>query len=101
MEAFANTPDRPCDIHVTAVSSGPDWVNLCAEDNGSGVSGEMLDKLFSPFATSKAKGMGLGLSISRALVEAHGGKLWAEAPVAGGAKFCFTLPAEKALQEQQ
>jgi len=101
MEAFANTPDRPCDIHVTAASSGPDWVNLCVEDNGSGVSGEMLDKLFSPFATSKAQGMGLGLSISRALVEAHGGELWAEALVAGGARFCFTLPAEKALQEQQ
>jgi len=100
MEAFADTPERPCDIHVTATSSGNDWVKFCVEDNGPGVSGEMIDNLFSPFSTSKAQGMGLGLSISRALVEAHGGKLWAEAPVAGGARFCFTLPAGTALQEQ-
>lgn len=100
LEAFAETQNRPCDIHVTAASSGQDWVNICVEDNGPGISGTMLDKLFSPFSTSKAKGMGLGLSISRALVEAHGGKLWAEASAAGGARLCFTLPAETMFQEQ-
>lgn len=101
VDALAGGRGTPCDIHVTAAASGRDWVNICVEDNGPGIPGEMRDNLFSPFATSKAKGMGLGLSISRALVEAHGGELWAEVPVAGGARFCFSLPAEKTLQEQQ
>jgi C4-dicarboxylate-specific signal transduction histidine kinase len=100
MEAFAIAPERPCEIHVTAVSSGPDRVNICVEDNGPGITAAMLDNIFAPFSTSKAKGMGLGLSISRALVEAHGGKLWAEVPSSGGARFCFSLPAETMLREQ-
>lgn len=100
MDALADSGGTSCDIHVTAAAVGQDWVKICVEDNGPGISGEMLDNIFSPFATSKPKGMGLGLSISRALVEAHGGELRAEALVAGGARFCFTLPVEKALQEQ-
>lgn len=100
MEAFASAPERSCFIQVTAISGGPEWVNICVEDNGPGITGEMRDNIFTPFSTSKAKGMGLGLSISRALVEAHGGRLWTETPAAGGARFCFALPAETMLREQ-
>ncbi len=99
IEAFAITPDKPCVIRVTATSSSSDGVMICVEDNGQGISDSILDNIFSPFSTSKAKGMGLGLSISRALVEAHGGKLWAEPPQTSGAKFCFTLPSENTFQE--
>jgi two-component system sensor kinase FixL len=61
-------------------------------DTGSGVSADLVDRLFSPFVSTKADGMGVGLSICRRIVEAHGGKLWFEAREGVGATFKFTLP---------
>jgi two-component system sensor kinase FixL len=61
-------------------------------DSGPGIPGEMLPRLFEPFVTSKVAGMGLGLTISRTIVEAHGGQIRAENSPAGGAVFLFTLP---------
>jgi signal transduction histidine kinase len=52
----------------------------------------MLSKVFEPFVTTKAKGMGIGLAVSRTIVEAHGGKLWAQNNAQAGATFRFTLP---------
>jgi signal transduction histidine kinase len=54
------------------------------------------EKLFSPFFTTKANGMGVGLSVSRAIVESHNGRLWAEPNVAYGATFAFSIPVEGA-----
>lgn len=75
-------------------------VNGCCEvsvsDMGSGIPPDQLNQIFEPFVTSKADGMGIGLSISRAIVEAHGGKLWAENEVRGGAIFRFTVPVHAA-----
>lgn len=99
IEALAATPDMPGIICVTASARASDGIMICVEDNGQGISGAILDHIFTPFSTSKTRGMGLGLSISRALVEAHGGKLWAESPPTGGTRFCFTLPLEKIHQE--
>jgi two-component system, LuxR family, sensor kinase FixL len=67
-----------------------DLIQVCVSDNGGGISPEMEGRLFESFATSKPEGMGLGLAISRTLVQAHGGELW----LAGGqpTRFCFTLP---------
>ena len=67
-------------------------VEVTVSDNGPGVGEEMVDRLFQPFQTNKETGMGMGLSISRSIIEAHGGKLWASMASANGAVFGFSLP---------
>jgi PAS domain S-box-containing protein len=64
-------------------------------DNGCGVEAGFLPTLFDAFVTTKSSGMGMGLAICRRIVEAHGGKIWAESNTAGGATFSFTLPIER------
>ena len=63
-------------------------------DTGPGIAKEVSANLFEPFTTSKLHGMGMGLSISKRLIEAHGGSIWAESPSSGGAAFHFELPIE-------
>jgi two-component system sensor kinase FixL len=65
-------------------------------DSGGGIPPDQLDRLFSEFMTTKPDGMGLGLPISRTIVEAHGGKIWAANRAQGGASFTFTIPRERA-----
>jgi signal transduction histidine kinase len=67
-------------------------VVLTVKDCGVGISAENADRLFSAFFTTKPSGMGMGLSIGRSIVEAHGGRLWAEPNLPQGAAFHFTLP---------
>lgn len=62
-------------------------------DTGPGISEEIAGQLFQPFVTTKAGGMGIGLSISRRIIEAHDGKIGVERNAAGGATFRFTLPS--------
>ncbi|TMJ18616.1 MAG: PAS domain S-box protein [Alphaproteobacteria bacterium] len=64
-------------------------------DTGGGIPAEQIDRLFSEFMTTKPEGMGLGLPISRTIVEAHGGKIWAANRPGGGASFSFTIPRER------
>ena len=66
-------------------------VKAIVEDSGGGVAASDAQRIFEPFETRRATGMGMGLAISRAIVEAHGGRLWAEPGPRG--VFCFTLPA--------
>ncbi|MDB5417306.1 MAG: sensor histidine kinase [Phenylobacterium sp.] len=76
------------------VSTSPYQANLVridVADTGSGVTPEVAERLFQPFVTSKADGMGVGLSICKSIVEAHGGSIWMEQNKAGGATFSFTL----------
>lgn len=79
-------------VGVEVSPSGAETV-VSVSDNGAGVPAADLERIFEPFETSRATGMGMGLAISRAIVEAHGGKLWAE-PAPGG-RFRFTLPAQE------
>jgi two-component system sensor kinase FixL len=70
-----------------------DMVEIAVSDTGQGFSGNALANLFQPFFTTKEAGMGVGLSISRTIIETHGGRMWAETNRSGGATFRFTLPA--------
>lgn len=78
-------------ITLTARRQGTE-MRFAVSDNGDGIDPKMAGSLFEPFSGSKAKGMGLGLSICRTIVEAHGGKIWAEARPDGGTAFHFTVP---------
>jgi signal transduction histidine kinase len=77
------------------IRSGQDethQVLVSVTDSGVGISAENADRVFNAFFTTKSSGMGMGLSICRSIIEAHGGRLWAMANVPHGAAFQFTLP---------
>ena len=79
-------------VRVTVRPSGTAAVGVEVADQGHGIAKEHLPRLFEPFFTTKCAGMGIGLSVSKAIIEAHQGKLWAENDPAGGARFRFTIP---------
>ncbi|HEX6136781.1 MAG TPA: MASE1 domain-containing protein [Casimicrobiaceae bacterium] len=79
-------------VRVVAARDAPGFVRIAVEDNGPGIASDIAASLFDPFITTKPKGMGLGLAISRSIVDAHGGRLWHE-PRNPGSAFCFTIPA--------
>jgi two-component system sensor kinase FixL len=81
------------EVVVGAKLAEEDMVEVWVSDTGSGISPEIMDKLFQPFITTKSQGMGVGLSICRTILEAHGGRIWALANPQGGTVFRFTLPA--------
>lgn len=78
-------------IHTLADVGG---VSVCVDDSGLGLDEQVLRHMFEPFYTTKIHGMGVGLAISRSIIEAHGGCLWAERKPARGAIFKFRLPFE-------
>ncbi len=88
----AARPGTDLVIHITSRRHGSGQVAISVEDNGAGF--DQADaSVFSAFASSRAAGLGLGLSISRTIVEAHGGRIWVENRDGGGARVCFTVPA--------
>jgi two-component system, LuxR family, sensor kinase FixL len=90
---------RALDIETRAVSDG--MVQISVADTGSGLAPEVARHLFQPFVTTKQKGMGLGLSICRTIVEAHGGKIWVESRPVGGTNFHFTLRGADQDEEEE
>jgi two-component system sensor kinase FixL len=82
--------DKPRRIHVTAAAAGA-RLEVAVQDSGKGISRSMAGRLFQPFASGKSSGLGLGLVLSRQIVEAHGGSLWAEAGNHGLFKFLLPL----------
>jgi two-component system sensor kinase FixL len=86
--------DSPIRSMVICAEAGPaDFVTVTVEDTGLGISASIADRLFQPFVTSKQAGMGIGLSICRTIIEAHGGRIWFEPRPGGGTKFHFTIPS--------
>lgn len=79
------------ELTVTVVPSGETMALIAIADTGPGISPEVEKQLFTPFVTTKRTGMGVGLSISRTIVESHGGRIWVEPNPGGGAVFRFTL----------
>jgi len=92
MEAMSAVVDRPRELHVQAQRHALGGVLVSVQDSGIGLRPEEMEKMFEPFFSTKPGGMGMGLRISRAIVEAHGGQLWAIPNDDHGATFLFTLP---------
>lgn len=90
IEAMTDSHMRSLTIMSTA--DPPGFITVAIEDTGAGISESIAAQLFQPFITSKETGMGIGLSICRTIVEAHGGQIWFEPGEEGGTVFRFTLP---------
>ncbi len=98
IEALTESPS-PRRLEISTAAAGGDIVEVSVADSGGGLAPEVARNLFRPFVTTKRKGMGLGLSICRTIVEAHGGKISVDRREGGGTVFRFTLRAAEAGQE--
>lgn len=96
IEALRDKYGDPRRVKITALAQSAQHVLVSVEDTGPGMDAEQLQRICTPFYTTKHNGMGMGLSISRTIVEAHGGKLWAESEPGRGAILRFTLPTIEA-----
>ena len=92
IEAMRGVPEGSRELTITTARSGAGSIVVTLHDTGPGLDAEEVDRLFEAFFTTKAEGMGMGLAISRSIIEAHGGRLWASANAQRGATFQFTLP---------
>jgi two-component system sensor kinase FixL len=91
VDAMEASPRR--ELGVTAEPAADGMVRLSVSDTGPGIDPDVADQLFQPFVTTKRTGMGVGLSISRTIIESHGGRIWFEPNPGGGTVFRFTLRA--------
>jgi PAS domain S-box-containing protein len=92
VEAMSGIEKQPIEIVVSTKLSDDDCVQVAVKDAGVGLDPQTADRIFEAFFSSKSEGMGMGLSISRSIVENHGGRLWAELNDGPGATFLFTVP---------
>ncbi|MEM5383352.1 AAA family ATPase [Paraburkholderia phymatum] len=97
IDAMSAVDDGPRELTISAATNEPGDVLVTVRDSGTGVAPENIERLFEPFYTTKATGLGIGLSICRSIIEAHGGRLWASANVPRGASFQFTVPVHPAV----
>ena len=94
IQSMSGVEDGNRELHISTVSIEPEGVCVAVRDTGHGLRPESLPRLFEPFYTTKPDGMGMGLSICRSIIEAHGGRLWATSCEPRGALFQFTIPAD-------
>jgi signal transduction histidine kinase len=94
VEAVSTASVGPPEVQIRAEWENPDWAHVCVEDSGVGLTAEDGEHLFAPFFTTKAKGLGMGLPISRSIIVAHGGTIWATRGAEHGSTFHFRLPAK-------
>jgi PAS domain S-box-containing protein len=95
IEAMSGIKERSRELTIASASGGPDTVSVEVRDSGTGPDPEHAPHLFEPFYTTKTEGLGIGLSISRSIVEAHGGRLSAAANAPHGTVFLFSLPTNE------
>jgi C4-dicarboxylate-specific signal transduction histidine kinase len=93
IQSMSDVEDSNRELHISTVVE-PEGVCVAVRDTGHGLRPESLPRLFEPFYTTKPEGMGMGLSICRSIIEAHGGRLWATGCEPRGALFQFTIPAD-------
>ena len=94
IQSMSGVEDGNRELQISTVSIEPEGVCVAVRDTGHGLRPESLPRLFEPFYTTKPDGMGMGLSICRSIIEAHGGRLWATKCEPRGALFQFTIPAD-------
>lgn len=94
IDAMREVRDRPRELRISTEAMAPNEVLTAVSDSGVGINPKDADRIFEAFFTTKANGMGLGLSICRSIIEAHGGRLWASQGSPSGSVFKFTLPCE-------
>lgn len=100
-DAMSTTDDRPKELLIRTEQDEKNQAQLSVKDSGVGFTSETADKIFEPFYTTKTDGMGIGLSISRSIIEAHQGRLWAKPNDGPGATFSFVIPCTlKALPNE-
>jgi two-component system sensor kinase FixL len=95
IEAMRESPTR--ELTISTRRKNGEFITVSVSDTGPGIPEATAATLFQPFLTTKSTGMGVGLSISRTIIEAHGGEIWAESAPGGGAAFHFTLPVFEAV----
>jgi hypothetical protein len=95
IEAMSAVNEGPRELLISSATNAVDSVIVAVRDSGPGLTPEEFHRVFQAFHTTKPGGMGMGLSICRSIVEAHGGRVWATANAPRGAVFQFTLPAQR------
>jgi C4-dicarboxylate-specific signal transduction histidine kinase len=96
-EAMTNIDDRPREILIRTEKDGDEWVRITVRDEGVGIDPQSIDQLFDAFYTTKNGGMGMGLSVSRSIIESHHGRIWAIPNNGPGATFCFSM--QRAIED--
>jgi C4-dicarboxylate-specific signal transduction histidine kinase len=97
VEAMRSVADRPHLLGIRTESQNEGGVLVSVEDSGTGMNPAQMDQVFTPFYTTKSDGLGLGLSLSRSIIEDHGGRLWFAPNETDGVTFRFSLPEKREL----
>jgi PAS domain S-box-containing protein len=95
IEAMHGVDGRPRNLLVRTQREASDQIHLIVRDTGSGIDPQHVGQLFDAFFSTKREGMGIGLSVSRSIIESHGGRLWATSNEGPGATFSFSIPCER------
>jgi len=101
IDAMANVTGRERTLEIRSQRVQAQSISVSVQDSGIGISEEFISRLFEPFFTTRAQGIGMGLAISHSIIEAHGGRLWAESKLNEGTIFRFTLPEKQASIDEK
>jgi PAS domain S-box-containing protein len=96
VEAMGSVQEGPRELSISTEQTQANGVLVAVRDTGPGIDGKHIERVFQPFFTTKSSGVGMGLSICRSIIDAHGGRLWADENAPRGAVFQFTLPGAEA-----